>query len=229
MIISPRLSSLATRWLVAAVLVLLLSACGLGRQLSPVSIVDPELDLRTDAQWEAVDWGLQVRRPATDRMRDSERILIRTGASRLQPYPAASWLDNVPDMLQSLTIQALEDSGRFDGVGRAGGIRSRFSLSTEIRRFEGVDDGSADLSVHVVIQANLVEQRSGEVAASRTFSVSEASSGKGLDALVRTFERALENYFVELTGWVLSEGAQAWVQAEQRRQSWRDRREREQP
>ena len=227
MIASPHRSRLFTRLLVAVALLLLLSACGLGRQLSPVSIVDPQLDLRTDAQWEAVDWGLQVRRPATDRMRDSERILIRTGASRLQPYPAASWLDNVPDMMQALTIQALEDSGRLDGVGRAGGIRSRFSLGTEIRRFEGVDDGSADLSVHLIIQANLVDQRSGAVAASRTFSVSEASSGKELDALVRAFERALESYLFDLTGWVLSEGAQAWAEAEQRRQSWRERRERE--
>lgn len=215
---------LVPRLAVALALLLLLSACGLGRPLSPVSIIAPEIELRSDPNWEAVDWALQVRRPAADRMRDSDRILMRTGASRLQPYPAASWLDNVPDMLQALTVQGLEDSGQLLGVGRAGGLRSRFALATEIRRFEGADDGRAELAVHLVIQANLVDQRSGAVAASRTFTVVEPTSGSGLDELVSAFERALQDYFSELTGWVLVEGEQARAQAAQQRQSWRERR-----
>ncbi|TVS09629.1 MAG: hypothetical protein EA419_12490 [Wenzhouxiangella sp.] len=220
-----RFARLPCARLAVALLVLpLLGACGLTGQVSPVSIIAPEIELQTDAEWSEVDWALQVRRPVTDQMRDSERILIRTGASRLQPYPAASWLDNVPDMLHSLTIQALEDSGRFDGVGRAGSLRSRFALATELRRFEGVDDGSADLAVDLVIQSNLVEQRSGRVAASRTFTVRQQASGKGLDDLVIAFERAMEEYVSQLTGWVLVEGELARQQLDQDRQQWRDRR-----
>ncbi len=212
------------RLLGALPFLLVLGACGLTGQVSPVSIIAPELELQTDERWNAVDWALQVRRPVADQMRDSERILIRTGASRLQPYPASSWLDNVPDMLQSLTIQALEDSGRFVGVGRAGSLRSRFALATELRRFEGVDDGRADLAVDLVIQANLVDQRSGRVAASRTFTVRERAGGKELDDLVIAFERVMQEYFFQLTGWVLDEGELARAQFDENRPNGRDRR-----
>lgn len=214
----------SVRLVLALPFLLVLGACGLTGQVSPVSIIAPELDLQTDEQWNPVDWALQVRRPVADQMRDSERILIRTGASRLQPYPAASWLDNVPDMLHSLTIQALEDSGRFGGVGRAGSLRSRFALATELRRFEGVDDGRADLAVDLVIQANLVDQRSGRVAASRTFTVRERARDKGLDDLVIAFERAMQEYLFQLTGWVLDEGELTRAQFDENRPQARDRR-----
>ena len=214
------------RLAIAAWIVLLLGACGLTGQISPISIIAPEITTQPDSRLEPVDWSLQVRRPVADRMRDSERILVRTGASRLQPWPGAAWLDNVPDMIQALTVQALEDSGRLAGVGRAGGLRSRFALATEVRRFEAVDDGNADLAVNLVIQSNLVDQRTGAVAASRTFTIREPSSDHDLDALVLAFERALQEYFSRLTDWVVTEGEQALAMIEERRENRRVRRTR---
>lgn len=200
--IFPSVLRLASALLVA----LSLSACGLGGRSTPVTIVAPQIDLQPQAQWAEVDWALQVRRPVADRMRDSERILIRTGSSRLQTYPAVAWIDNAPDMLQALTIHALDDSGRFVAVGRPGNLRARFTLATELRRFEGVDDHASTMAVELVIQSNLIDQRSGAVVASRTFRVTEPARGNQLDALVPAFERAIEHYFDELIEWLLVEG-----------------------
>ncbi|MGY6553742.1 MAG: ABC-type transport auxiliary lipoprotein family protein [Wenzhouxiangella sp.] len=188
------------------VLCLGLSGCGLTRPLDPVSVLAPEIELRSDPAWPEVDWGVQVRRPVTDRMRDSERLFVRVGGSRLQAYPGAVWLDQAPDLIQTLTIQALQDSGRFQAAGRAGALRSRFALDTEIRRFDAVDTGAADLSVELVVTVRLVAQRTGQALATRTIEVSEQSTGTQLDPLVAAFERALAGYFAELLPWILEEG-----------------------
>ncbi|MFW5816446.1 MAG: ABC-type transport auxiliary lipoprotein family protein [Wenzhouxiangella sp.] len=190
----------------ALLIALALAACGLGGRSVPVTIVAPQIDLQPHSQGPEVAWSLQVRRPQADRMRDSEQMLIRTGSSRLQTYPAVAWLDNAPDMLQALTIHALDDSGRFTAVGRPGDLRARFALASELRRFEGVDDQASGMAVELVIQSKLIDQRSGAVAASRTFRVSEPAGGDQLDALVPAFERAIQNYFEELIDWVLVEG-----------------------
>lgn len=205
-------------------LLALLSGCGLGRQLAPVSILAPEVATGFGHDLDSVEWGLQVRRPVADRMRDSERVLIRTAPSRLQAYPGAAWLDNAPDLLQALTVQALEDSGRFAGVGRAGELRTRLALSTELRRFEGVDDGGPDLSAELVVQANLVSQPTGRVVASNTFRVTERSTGKDLDPLVAAFERAMRQYVEALLPWLIEEGQHAYERGEERAREWRERR-----
>jgi cholesterol transport system auxiliary component len=187
-------------------IVLTVSACALARPATSVAVIAPQIDALSRQDGPGLDWALQVRRPVTDRMRDSEQILIRTDNSRLQPYPGASWLDNAPDMLQALMVQTLSDSGRLAGVGRSGNLRSRFALATELRRFEGVDDGSGGLSVELLIQASLIDQRSGSVAASRSFPIREPVGGRQLDTLVPAFERAIHGYLDELTAWVLDEG-----------------------
>ncbi len=208
---------------VAAVLTLSLSACGLGRTMEPIGILAPEIDAPLGQDLEEVDWGVQVRRPTTDRMRDSERVLVRAAPSRLQAYPGVSWLDNAPDLLQMLTIQALEDSGRFQGVGRVGGLQTRFILATELRRFEGVDDGSPDLSARLVVHAKLVSQRSGRLVASRTFRFDEPASGKEIDPLVTAFERALQRYFEDLLPWLITEGQRDLKEVGESGQQNRDR------
>lgn len=201
-----------------------LSACGLTRPLDPVSVLAPEVELRSDPAWPEVDWAVQVRRPVTDRMRDSERLFVRVGGSRLQAYPGAIWLDQAPDLLQALTIQALEDSGRFQGAGRAGALRSRFALDTEIRRFDAVDTGASDLHVELVVSVRLIALRTGQALAARTIVVSERSTGTQLDPLVAAFERALVSYFTELLPWILEEGQIAAEEIAERPRSPRSER-----
>ncbi len=209
------------------VAVLALSACMLGGQPAPVTIMAPSVTLPEDFRAEAVEWSLQVQRPVADQMRDSERLLVRRTPSRLQVYPGAAWLDSVPEMLQSLMIRTLTDSEGFEGIGRGGGLRARYRLVTEIRHFEAVDDGGADLGVDLVVQASLVHQRSSRQVASRMFRHSGRSRGKEIGPLIETWETVLNEFLVDLAGWVLEEGALADGEIgpgdEEDRRRWRDR------
>jgi cholesterol transport system auxiliary component len=216
------------RVLIGVLLAGLLSSCMLTRQPAPISIVAPDVRVQPDQDWPSADWSIQVQRPVADQMRASDRILVRRTPSRLQVYPGAAWLDNVPEMLQAMMIQALSDSERFTGVGRAGGMRTRYSLTTEVRHFEAIDDGGANLEVELVIQADLIHQRSSRVVATQTFRQQQSATGKDLDPMVTAFEQALSGLMTELVGWTLDEGLKAqsrWEASEEDRSGrWRERR-----
>jgi cholesterol transport system auxiliary component len=204
-----------------------LSACMLGGQPAPVTIMAPDVTVSAPIEAEAVDWSLQVQRPVADQMRDSERLLVRRTPSRLQVYPGAAWLDSVPEMLQSMMIRTLTDSGRFDGIGRGGGLRARYRLVTEIRAFEAVDDGSANLGVELVVQSSLVHQRSSRQVANHTFRHFASSRGKDIGPLIETWEGVLNEFLLDLAAWVLEEGAAADAELErwedEGRRRWHDR------
>lgn len=189
----------------------------LARSPGSVSIIAPQLDPAVEADWPEVDWAVLVQRPVADQMRDSDRVLVRVSRSRLQPWPEAAWLDSMPDMVHGLLIQTLEDSGRFAGVGRAGGMRSRFGLASEIRSFEVVDDGSGSLQVELRMRVNLVHQPTGRVMAADSFAQIQSVADRSLDTVVLAFEEAMVALFVDVTGWVLRAGAEASAALEERR------------
>ncbi len=222
------LSVPVSRLLMVVLGTFVLTGCMLARQNQSTSIVAPSVEVPDTSTLEPVDWAIQIQRPIADQMRDSDRVLVRRTPSRLQVYGGAAWLDNVPEMLQSMTIKAFGDTEKFGGVGRAGGMRTRYNLAMEIRRFEAVDDDRPDLRVELVIQASLIHQRTSSAVASRTFRHDAVSSGKSLDPLIEAFERALNELMTELVGWVLEEGERADARRDaepdgegQRR--WRDR------
>lgn len=202
----------------------LMAGCALTRPPSPVSILAPNVSVNSNPDWPDVDWSLQIQRPLADQMRASDRLLVRRGPSRLQFYSGATWLDRVPEMLQSIMVQSFEDARRFDGVGRAGGFRTRYILATEVRHFEAVDDGGPDLKVELVVHANLIHQRASRSVATRTFSQEVTSSGKSLDPLVEAFETAMAGLMNDLVGWTLEQGETANSRTEARIRRERERR-----
>jgi cholesterol transport system auxiliary component len=212
--------------LMLLLLPVLLSACMLTGQTSPISILAPVVELERSADDRTADWSVQVQRPIADQMRDSDRLLVRRTPSRLQVYPGAAWLDSVPEMLQSMMIKSFSDAGIFDGVGRTGGMRTRYSLAMEIRHFEVVDDAGR-LSVDIALQASLIHQRSARPVASRSFRHGGAIAGQGVDPIVQGFESALSGLIGELVDWVLDEGLRADAeradQDEDPRRRWRER------
>lgn len=204
----PTIHFLPVRYGFMLVTATLLSGCMLTGQVSPVSMIAPDIETAVDPDWPRVEWSLQVQRPEADRMRDSDRLMVRVSGSRLQSFPESAWLDNMPDMVQSLMIRHFEDSRRFGGVGRAG-MRGRFSLASEIRHFEAVDDGQDGLGVHLSVHVNLLHPASGRIVASHTFSQRVRAPGTTLDPLIAAFEQAMGALLADLTGWVLAEGERA--------------------
>lgn len=203
---------------------LVLSGCMLTGQPSPISILAPAVELTRSEREDPVEWSVQVQRPIADAMRDSDRLLVRRAPSRLQVYPGAAWLDSVPEMLQSMLVKSFADTESFSGVGRTGGMRTRYSLATEVRHFEAVDEDGR-IAIDIAIQANLIHQRTARSVASRTFRQGGPVSGSGVDPMLEGFESALQALMAELVDWVLNEGQQADAirdsDPEETRRRWR--------
>lgn len=184
---------------------LFLSACALSGSQTSLTVLAPQIDLPASPDWSPVGWTLQIQRPVADQMRDSDRVLVRRGGSRLQVYPETAWLDTVPELLQAAMVQTLTDADVFAGVGRAGGLRTRYGLATEVRQFELVDK-EGDLRAVIVLQATLLEQRSARPMAQRVFRQEAPAGGSDLDSLVGAFEQGLSELLQRLIPWVLDEG-----------------------
>lgn len=204
--IRPDSTFMIVRSFALVVVAVLVAGCMLARSADPRTVIAPQVDVPVAADWPQVEWALRVQRPRTDRMRDSDRIMVRVGDSQLQPYPGAAWLEDLPDMVQSLMIEAFEDSGRFAAIGRSGAISSPLSLATDIRRFEAVDTGDGPLEVALSVQARLIHQASGRVQASRKFTRRLEVQGTGIEGLVPAFETAMSGLFADLAGWLLEQG-----------------------
>jgi len=186
---------------------LLLSACALGGSQPALTILAPQVELSSPSfDRSPVEWTVQVQRPVADQMRDSDRVLVRRKGSRLEVYPGVAWLDSVPELLQAAMVRTFADSGAFAGVGRAGGLRTRFGLSTEIRHFELVDEGGG-LTALIVVQATLVEQRTARPVAQRVFRREVPAASAAIDDLVQAFEQGLSELLQGQVSWVLDEAA----------------------
>lgn len=191
---------------VAASLCLALAGCMLGRQSSPITVLAPQVAVAASPGWPVVDWSLQIDRPRADAMRDSARVLVRPTPSQLQVYKGAAWHEPAPDMLQSILLQAFEDSGKIAAVSRAGSVRSRYRLHAEIRHFEAVEAGDGALAVQLEIQAKLILSRNANVLSSTTITTRAESADGRLPSLTKAFEQALKELAGSVVGWTLEQG-----------------------
>ena len=175
-----------------------------------LKVYAPQIGLAVDAGWPVSTRTLAIAEPSASSALDSTRIAVRPTPSTLQVYAGAIWSDTAPALVQSALVDALGGSERFRAVVRpSDGVGADLLLRLDLRHFEAVyAEGARRPTVLVELQATLVDQRRGQVAASRSFRVEEAAEDKALPAVVTAFERAMERVAVELTPWVL-EGAAA--------------------
>ncbi|MEO0544631.1 MAG: ABC-type transport auxiliary lipoprotein family protein [Pseudomonadota bacterium] len=162
--------------------------------LGPQEATSDTYQLSTPASLEAtaVRGGLQllVPEPTALKALDSENIVVRPDAITLQYLGESRWSDRLPRLVQQRLAEALESTGRFDGVGLPGqGLAIDYQLVTDIRAF-GIDVTYQQATV--VIGVKLLNDRNGGVRASRTF---RAVSPVGAPASGPQYVAALDRAF----------------------------------
>lgn len=85
---------------------------------------------------------------------DTDQILALSEAAAIRPYSSARWVDNLPDLIDSLVSRTLTASGRFDlGPGHDGNDTVNCDLQLELTDFFGLLNASAQTTeVRVVIE-----------------------------------------------------------------------------
>jgi cholesterol transport system auxiliary component len=142
-----------------------------------------------------------VTQPAALKALDSQNIVIKTGQRSIQYLKGAQWADRLPVIVQARLAEAFQRTGRFAGVGRPGeGLAIDYQVITEVRAFEvRAEKGE---QAHVELYVRILNDRNGEVRASRSFQASApVTGGGGNSAYVAALDRAFGQAVSEIVRW----------------------------
>lgn len=142
---------------------------------------------------------LIVAEPRAVQALDSERILVRETSGAISFLGGGQWSDRVPRLVQARLIQTFENVGRRAAVARPGErLVADYQLNTDIRSFQiAAATGTAEIEV----SAQLVNDRTGRVAAARIFRASEPAGAVDAANAAAALDRALGRVLVEIVRW----------------------------
>ena len=211
------MSPIAPRPLRAAVVSFLLvaSLAGLGCSFpllggrTPPRLFDVVPPRQFDQPLPKVSWQLAVEEPLAGRAIDTDRIALRPGPHELRYYADARWADRAPRLVQSLLVEAFEESGAIVRVARQSvGFASDYVLRGEIREMEALlgERPGAGPRVRVRVTLRLLRSPRGEIVDTRTFSAERRAGGSTIDRVVEAFGDALRDVCREAVGWTLVTG-----------------------
>jgi cholesterol transport system auxiliary component len=144
-----------------------------------------------------------IAEPSALKALDGQNIAIRPAPGEIQYLKGAQWADRLPRVVQARLADAFQKSGRFGGIGRPGeGLAIDYQVIVDIRAFD-VAVGQND-QANVVLFVRVLNDRNGQVKASRTFQTSAPVSGRGNDSFVAALNTAFGQAASEIVRWSAS-------------------------
>jgi cholesterol transport system auxiliary component len=144
-----------------------------------------------------------IAEPSALKALDAQNIVIKPAPGVIEYLKGAQWADRLPKVVQAGLAQAFQNSGRFGGVGRPGeGLAIDYQVIVDIRAFEVRPDLGNLAKIELFVR--VLNDRNGEVRASRTFHASAPVSGSGNDAYVAALDAAFHSAATDIVGWSAS-------------------------
>lgn len=146
-----------------------------------------------------------IAEPTALKALDSERIVITPAKGEITYLSGAQWADRLPRVVQARLADSFQASGRFGGVGKPGeGLAIDYQVVTEVRRFQ-IDASGGATSASVELSVRILNDRTGVVRASKTFSArAPLGSGAGNAAYVSALDSAFNQVGAEIVAWAVS-------------------------
>ena len=145
--------------------------------------------------------SLRVARPLASPGLDSYHIALLQSDHRMNVFAASRWPGPVPEVLESLAVQALRASGAWSAVeDSTAPFPTDFLLQLTVRRFDAdYTDGAATPTVRVTLDCIVGRGEGGDVVATFTASGSAPAAANRMTAVVAAFEQATRAALAELT------------------------------
>lgn len=157
-----------------------------------------------DAARGRVRQQILIAEPSALKALDGENIVIKTAPGQIQYLKGAQWADRLPRIVQARLAETFQRSGAFAGVGRPGeGLAIDYQVVAEVRAFEIRVGGGDRASVEIYVR--LLNDRNGQVRASKVFEASAPVTGSGNDAYVRALDAAFGATSVDIVSWTRSQ------------------------
>ncbi len=194
--ISSNLARLAALAMAAA-----LAGCGSTKPLDTYNLSAPKL---SNAGPSRKKLQLLVPTPTALKALDSENIVIASAPGSIEYLKGAQWGDRLTNIVQSRLVQAFENTGAFGGVGRPGdGLAINYQVLTDLRMF-GVQAYGGGRTAVVELAIKLMNDKNGEVRATRVFRASVPVMGASNAAYVKALDAAFDQAASDIVRWTIS-------------------------
>ncbi len=200
---SVRVVAGSLRLSAAALLVLAVAGCAaLGGKPAPLDTFElsaPSVDMHGHSRRQIL-----IAQPSALKALDSENIVVSSAPDSIAYLKGAQWGDRLTNIVQSRLVQAYENTGAFGGIGRPGdGLAINYQVLTDLRRF-GIKAYASPQEAVVEIAVKLMNDKNGEVRATRIFHTAVPVTGTGNAAYVRALDAAFEHTTSEIVTWTVS-------------------------
>ncbi|WP_048648758.1 ABC-type transport auxiliary lipoprotein family protein [Nitratireductor soli] len=143
---------------------------------------------------------LLITEPTAIKALDGQDIVIKTNSGAIQFLGGARWADRLPRIVQARLADLYQRSGRFSGVGKPGeGLAIDYQVLADLRAFDIRVGGQDRAEVEIFVR--LLNDRTGVVRASQSFTGSSPVSGSGGQAFAAALDRAFANAVADLVDW----------------------------
>ncbi|MEP9371466.1 ABC-type transport auxiliary lipoprotein family protein [Mesorhizobium sp. KR1-2] len=182
-----------------AVVALSLSGCALFGKSEPLDTYELSAP-SPEAKPTKRRMQILIAEPSALKILDGQSIVIKRTSGVIEYLKGAQWADRLPRVVQARLAETFQHSGAFSGVGLPGeGLAIDYQVIAEVRAFEVYVDGSRSAQVELFVR--LLNDRNGEVKASRSFRASSPVSGSGNDVYTRALDRAFGLAALEIVKW----------------------------
>ncbi|WP_292210682.1 ABC-type transport auxiliary lipoprotein family protein [Mesorhizobium sp.] len=183
----------------ALLLVLAVAGCAaLGGKPAPLDTFElsaPSVDAHGHSRKQIL-----IAQPSALKALDSQNIVIKPSDRSIQYLKGAQWADRLPLIVQARLAETFQRSGSFAGVGKPGeGLAIDYQVIVEVRSFEVRVNGGEHAEVDLFVR--LLNDRNGEVKASKRFTASAPVSGSGNPAYVGALDAAFGDAAKQIVRW----------------------------
>ena len=150
--------------------------------------------------------NVTVEEPTTTGALMTDRIMIKPSELQAQYLPGARWGEEVPVMMQSLLLRALQSTEGLAYVGREPlGLSGDVAVVSDIIDFQARTLPEAEAAIVTLrVDVQLVRERDVAILASRTFTAQAQSAGLENDDIVAAFDQASDALLRNFAEWVIS-------------------------
>lgn len=136
---------------------------------------------------------------------DTARIALSRSPLTLDYFADSAWADRAPAMVQSLLIEAFEETGRIPAVSRdSAALRADYLLMSELRRFEADYANPAGPPVAMVrMLVRLIRMPDRAIVGEAEFTHRETAARNDMAAIVAAFDDSLAAVDRSIVEWTL--------------------------
>lgn len=186
---------------ISVLLSILLAGCGTTTPLDTFNLSAPQPGVSSPS---SKNTQLLVPTPTALKALDSENIVVSSAPGSIEYLKGAQWGDRLTNIVQSRLVQAYENTGVFGGIGRPGdGLAINYQILTDLRMFGIQAYASPKLAV-VELAVKLMNDKNGEVRATRVFRTAIPVSGATNAAYVKALDAAFERTASEIVSWTVT-------------------------